>query len=107
MGRLILGYSGYLYTMANDVLAKGAFPIISSQTPNGPDQTDTVWAPAPPRFVGYAESAAQAAGVAYADHWKYMAKAFTALGLPKLKTFYPNGVRSPLLALSRLFGLEP
>jgi rhamnogalacturonan acetylesterase len=77
----------YIENAVNSLKAKGAIPIVSSQTP------DNIWANgviAPPsRFVGYASEITSATGVTYVDHFDYVAKAYDALGETETTTFYP------------------
>lgn len=67
--------------------AKGAIPIVSSQTP------DNIWTNgvigAGPRFVGYAQTSASRTGVTYVDHYDYVAQAYDRLGQTATTAFYP------------------
>jgi len=83
--------------MINQVQAKGATPIVSSQTPNNPYYNSPTIVNAPPRvsnlhcpalylgslatshpqFVQYARDAAAAANVAYVDHFAVRLSTFT------------------------------
>ncbi|KAI5796187.1 SGNH hydrolase-type esterase domain-containing protein [Pyronema domesticum] len=82
----------YERNMVKAVLAKGGIPVLASQTPNGDAwNTEKTKISTPPRFVGYAELAAEDEGVAYVDHWNWVAVAYEDLGYdnvyPKL---FPN-----------------
>lgn len=52
--------------------AKGAIPIVSSQTPDNIWSGDSI--AAGPRFVGYADTVAERTNVAYVDHYNYVAQ---------------------------------
>lgn len=71
------------------LLAKGAIPIVSAQTP------DDIWVgdviTAPPRFVPYAEEVAGNTSTTYIDHYDYVAQAYEAIGETIVDTFYPIG----------------
>lgn len=71
----------------NSLKAKGAIPIISSQTP------DNIWSgsvlsPAS-RFVGYAQLGASQTGVTYVDHFNYVATQYESIGQSTVNTYYP------------------
>lgn len=71
----------YEKNMANDVLAAGGVPILSSQTPNGDSWNDAKTEISyPPRFVGYAEIAASQTGSVFMNHWSWVAIAYGHLG---------------------------
>ncbi|KAF8899039.1 SGNH hydrolase [Infundibulicybe gibba] len=77
----------YIQNAVTSLKAKGAIPIVSSQTP------DDIWsgtsiAPGP-RFVGYAQTAASRTGVVYVDHFDYVAQAYGKLGQTTTMGFYP------------------
>lgn len=71
------------------LLAKGAIPIVSSQTP------DDIWTgnliSAPPRFVPYAQEVAGNTSTTYIDHFDYVAQAYEAIGEATVVTYYPVG----------------
>lgn len=77
----------YIQNAVDALKAKGAIPIISSQTP------DNLWTgnsiSAPPRFVPYAATTASRTGVTYVDHFAYVAQAYKALGQTATTVFYP------------------
>ncbi|KAK7465405.1 hypothetical protein VKT23_005383 [Stygiomarasmius scandens] len=68
----------YIQNAVTALQAKGAIPIVSSQTP------DNIWSGnvigAGPRFVGYAQTAASRTGAQYIDHYDYVAQAYDKLG---------------------------
>lgn len=63
--------------------------LISSQTPNNPWESGS-FVYEPSRFVGYAELAAQVAGVDYVDHGAYVASIFETLGAGTVDSYFPN-----------------
>ncbi|KAL4990031.1 SGNH hydrolase-type esterase domain-containing protein [Aspergillus falconensis] len=85
----VLTFPAYIENAALLFLEKGANVLISSQTPNNPWESGT-FSYTPNRFVGYAELAAQRAGVEYVDHGAYTASIFEALGADTVNSFYPN-----------------
>jgi rhamnogalacturonan acetylesterase len=85
----VLTFPAYIENAALLFLEKGANVLISSQTPNNPWESGT-FSYTPNRFVGYAELAAQRAGVDYVDHGAYTASIFEALGADTVNSFYPN-----------------
>lgn len=66
-------FNYYIQDAVTSLQAKGAIPIVSSQTP------DNIWngssLAAAPRFVAYASEAASRTGAAYVDHYDYVAQA--------------------------------
>ncbi|GJJ14542.1 hypothetical protein Clacol_008807 [Clathrus columnatus] len=86
---LIHTFPYYIQNAVTALQAKGAIPIVSSQTPDNIwDSTGTILA-APPRFVQYAEESAQRTGATYVDHFSYVAQAYESLGMELVDTFYP------------------
>ncbi|TFK36972.1 SGNH hydrolase [Crucibulum laeve] len=85
---LIHSFPYYLQNAINSLKAKGAIPIISSQTP------DNIWSgnvlAAPSRFVGYAQTIGTRTGVVYVDHSSYVAQAFQKIGQTTVNTYFPN-----------------
>ncbi|KAF5392280.1 hypothetical protein D9757_001484 [Collybiopsis confluens] len=84
---IIHSFNFYIVNAVNSLIAKGAIPIISSQTP------DNIWdgnvlAP-PSRFVPYAQEVAGNTSTVYVDHYDYVAQAYEALGETTVNTFYP------------------
>jgi rhamnogalacturonan acetylesterase len=79
----------YIQNAVVALLAKGAIPIVSSQTP------DNIWSgnsiAAPSRFVGYAQTVSARTGVPYVDHYAYTAQVYDAIGQELVDTFYPAG----------------
>lgn len=77
----------YIQNAVTALQAKGAIPIVSSQTP------DNIWTNgvigAGPRFVGYAQTAASRTGPAFVDHYAYVAQAYDRLGQTATTAFYP------------------
>ncbi|KAJ5115717.1 Rhamnogalacturonan acetylesterase [Penicillium angulare] len=84
----ILTFPAYLENAANTFTALGAKVLISSQTPDNPWETGS-FVYEPSRFVGYAQIAAEAAGVAYVDHGAYVASIFESLGSDVVNSYYP------------------
>ncbi|KAJ5377138.1 CAZyme family CE12 [Penicillium cataractarum] len=84
----VLTFPKYLENAASTFVAKGANVLISSQTPNNPWETGT-FTYSPSRFVGYAELAAQTAGVSYVDHGAYVADIFESLGVDVVDAYFP------------------
>ncbi|KAJ3770346.1 rhamnogalacturonan acetylesterase [Lentinula raphanica] len=80
-------FNFYITNAALSLTAKGAIPIISSQTP------DNIWdgsvLAAPSRFVPYAQEVAGNNSLVYIDHYDYVAQAYEALGETTVDTFYP------------------
>lgn len=68
--------------------AKGAFPIVSSQTPDNIWNTDGSLS-ASSRFVSYAQESATATEADYVDHNSYVAQAYENLGETTVDTYYP------------------
>ncbi|KAJ3840073.1 SGNH hydrolase [Lentinula raphanica] len=84
---IIHTFNFYITNAALSLTAKGAIPIISSQTP------DNIWdgsvLAAPSRFVPYAQEVAGNNSLVYIDHYDYVAQAYEALGETTVDTFYP------------------
>ncbi|GLB35881.1 putative ferrous iron transport protein B [Lyophyllum shimeji] len=80
-------FPSYIQNAVNLFKAKGAIPIVSSQTPSN------IWSSgaiaAPPRFVGYAQTAASRTSVTYVNHYAYVAQAYNKLGQTATTAFYP------------------
>lgn len=82
-------FNYYVQNAVNSLKAKGAIPIVSSQTP------DNIWSSAttmsgPSRFVGYAQIAASQTSTTYVNHFNYVVQAYQKLGQTQVTTFYPN-----------------
>jgi len=77
----------YIQNAVTALQAKGAIPIVSSQTPSNDWSNGQIVAG--PRFVGYAQTAASRTGATYIDHYAYVAHAYGVLGQTKTTTFYP------------------
>ncbi|KAF9486314.1 SGNH hydrolase [Pholiota conissans] len=81
-------FNYYIDNAVNSLKAKGAIPIVSSQTP------DNIWANAttmsgPSRFVGYAQIASTQTSVTYVDHFDYVATQYQSIGQATVNTYYP------------------
>ncbi|KAE9398460.1 SGNH hydrolase [Gymnopus androsaceus JB14] len=80
-------FNFYMTNAVESLLAKGAIPIVSSQTP------DDIWTgdviSAPPRFVAYAQEVAGNTSTTYIDHFDYVAQAFEAIGETTVNTYFP------------------
>ncbi|KAG9513313.1 putative rhamnogalacturonan acetylesterase, partial [Aureobasidium melanogenum] len=79
----------YLEQAANSYIAKGAHVLISSQTPNNPDESG-VFVPSTPRFVDLAKTAAANAKVDFVDHNEYTLAAYKALSVKTVDGYFPN-----------------
>ncbi|ESK90914.1 rhamnogalacturonan acetylesterase [Moniliophthora roreri MCA 2997] len=77
----------YVQNAVNALKAKGAIPIVSSQTPSNYWTGSSI--SAGPRFVDYAETAASRTGVTYIDHYAYTAAAYNKLGQSTVNTYFP------------------
>ena len=75
----------------NAIKAKGAIPIVASQTPRNGWTNGAISTPGP-RFVGYAQLVGQRTGVTYINHWGYVASAYNRLGQSQVNGFYPQDV---------------
>jgi rhamnogalacturonan acetylesterase len=80
-------FNYYMENAVNSLKAKGAIPIISSQTPDN-IWTGNVLSPAS-RFVGYAQLGASQTGVTYVDHFNYVATQYESIGQTTVNTYYP------------------
>ncbi|EKM84104.1 hypothetical protein AGABI1DRAFT_67318 [Agaricus bisporus var. burnettii JB137-S8] len=78
----------YIQNAVVAIQAKGAIPIISSQTPSNDWSNGRIVAG--PRFVGYAQTAANRTGATYVDHYAYVAQAYNKLGQTATTAFYPG-----------------
>ncbi|KAG9530033.1 putative rhamnogalacturonan acetylesterase, partial [Aureobasidium melanogenum] len=79
----------YLEQAANSYIAKGAHVLISSQTPNNPDESG-VFVSSTPRFVDLAKTAATNAKVDFVDHNEYTLAAYKALSVKTVDGYFPN-----------------
>ncbi|KAK6000962.1 hypothetical protein QM012_003045 [Aureobasidium pullulans] len=79
----------YLEQAANSYTAKGAHVIISSQSPNNPDESG-VFVSSTPRFVDLAKTAATNAKVDYVDHNAYALAAYKPLPVRTVDSCFPN-----------------
>jgi len=84
---IIHSFNFYIVNAVVALQAKGAIPIVSSQTP------DNIWdgdvlAP-PSRFVAYAQEVAGNTSTTYIDHFDYVAQAFEAIGETTVNTYFP------------------
>jgi rhamnogalacturonan acetylesterase len=79
----------YLSTAANLFVSKGAHVLISSQTPNNPDESG-IFTSSPSRFVNLAKTAATMAKVDYVDHSAYSYAAYKSLSVKTVDGYFPN-----------------
>ncbi|KAG9586023.1 putative rhamnogalacturonan acetylesterase, partial [Aureobasidium melanogenum] len=79
----------YLEQAANSYVEKGAHVLISSQTPNNPDESG-VFVSSTPRFVNLAKTAATIAKVDYIDHNAYTLAAYKDLSVKTVDGYFPN-----------------
>ncbi|KAF7968870.1 hypothetical protein HWV62_29138 [Athelia sp. TMB] len=86
---VVYTYAYYVEGMVDQIVKKGATPIISSQTPNDPFENSTTITYAPSRFVGYASDAAAAKGVAYVDHFTAAVSLFSKYNAATVNSYYP------------------
>ncbi|PPQ78554.1 hypothetical protein CVT24_001649 [Panaeolus cyanescens] len=77
----------YIQNAVNALKAKGAIPIVSSQTPSNDWSNGSIVAG--PRFVGYAQTAASRTGVTYINHYGYVAQAFKRIGQSAVAPYFP------------------
>jgi len=84
---VIHSFPYYMQNAVNSFKAKGAIPIVSSQTPDN-IWTGSVMSP-PSRFVGYAATVSNRTAVAYVDHFSYVAQAYEKIGQTAATAFYP------------------
>lgn len=89
VGETVYTFNHYLETAASQLQAKGATVIISSQTPNNPDETGS-FVYSPSRFVGYAETSASESDSVYVDHGQYTANAYEVLSVETVDSYFPN-----------------
>lgn len=89
---VVYTYTYYVEGMVDQVLAKGATPIISSTTPDNPynSSTITINAELATQFVKYAADAAAAKGVPYVDHFNAVMSLYAKLGPTVVNSYYPN-----------------
>jgi len=81
-------FNYYIDNAVNSLKAKGAIPIISSQTPDNGWTGNTLGSP-PPRFVGYAQIASTQTAATYVDHYDYVATQYESIGETTVNTYYP------------------
>ncbi|KAG5650991.1 hypothetical protein H0H81_010291 [Sphagnurus paluster] len=84
---LIHTFPYYIQNAVNSLKAKGAIPIVSSQTPSNDWASGAIVAAG--RFVGYAATAASRTSATYVNHYGYVAQSFQKLGQATTKTFFP------------------
>ncbi|KAF9469865.1 SGNH hydrolase [Collybia nuda] len=84
---LVHTFPYYIQNAVTSLKAKGAIPIVSSQTPSNDWSGGAIVAG--PRFVGYAQTAASRTGVTYVNHYGYVANSFNKLGQSTTSTFFP------------------
>ncbi|KAJ9628581.1 Rhamnogalacturonan acetylesterase [Taxawa tesnikishii (nom. ined.)] len=78
----------YLESAARNFTAKGATVIISSQTPNNPWESGSFVYSAP-RFVEYAQLAANTSKVAYIDHFSYTNSFYQTRTAAQVDAWFP------------------
>ncbi|KAI5898015.1 carbohydrate esterase family 12 protein [Schizophyllum commune H4-8] len=83
----IHSYNYYITNAVKSLQAKGAIPIVSSQTPNNGWTDGHIGEPG--RFVQYAADVAANTSSTYIDHYAYVAQAYNALGETTVNAFYP------------------
>jgi rhamnogalacturonan acetylesterase len=90
-GELVYTFNQYIETAARSFINKGAKVIISSQTPNNLWEGGTYYGGAPPRFVPYAQLAAQRVGygASFVDHFQAVANMFKRLGNQATNALFP------------------
>lgn len=110
---VVYTYAYYVEGMIDQIVAKGATPIISSQTPDDPYEGSTTIIYEPSRFVGYALDAAAAKGVAYVDHFTAAVSLFSKYSAATVDAYYPldqylhtNTVGATQMAWAFLSGLK-
>ncbi|KAK7058415.1 hypothetical protein VNI00_002049 [Paramarasmius palmivorus] len=81
-------YPYYIQNAVNAFKAKGAIPIVSSQTPSNYWTGNSI--SAGPRFVEYAKTSASRTGASYIDHYAYVAQAYNRIGQSTVNTYFPN-----------------
>ncbi|KAF8167612.1 SGNH hydrolase [Crassisporium funariophilum] len=77
----------YIQNAVTALKAKGAIPIVSSQTPSNDWSNGAIVAG--PRFVGYAQTAASRTSATYLNHYGYVAQAFGRLGQTAVAPYFP------------------
>ncbi|CAA7265900.1 unnamed protein product [Cyclocybe aegerita] len=86
-------FNYYVENAINAVKAKGAIPIIASNTPNNSWVNGAIAAPA--RFVGYSALAASRTGISFVDHYRYTAQSFQSVGEATTNTYFPKDYKHP------------
>jgi len=86
---LVHTFPYYLTQAATSFVSKGAHVLISSQTPNNPDESG-VFVSSPSRFVSLAKTAATNAKVDFVDHSAYSYAAYKALPVSVVDSYFPN-----------------
>ncbi|KAG5650992.1 hypothetical protein H0H81_010292 [Sphagnurus paluster] len=81
-------FAWYIENAINELVKKGAIPIICSLTPNNTWSGNVIAAGG--RFVGYAKSIGTRTKITYIDHYAYTARTYEELGEVKTNSFYPN-----------------
>ncbi|KIM23195.1 carbohydrate esterase family 12 protein [Serendipita vermifera MAFF 305830] len=83
-------FSWYIGKMIDEAIAKGAHPIVSSQTPNNPYENVSTINSTPGRFEGYAKNIAATKGVPFVSHFKSCIAVYSALGKATTESYFPN-----------------
>jgi len=88
----------YMEWFITDVLKKGGIPIVSSQTPKNNWVQDYKRVSPAPRFVPYAQKAAEAysnKGATYINHYEYVARLYETLGYTAVsRLFLPDNLHT-------------
>jgi len=82
-------YNYYIQNAIGNLTQRGAIPIVSSATPDNIWQANATMSFDGGRFQDYAQLAGSRTGVAYVDHFSYVAQAYNKLGESTVNTYYP------------------
>ncbi|KAF2226097.1 putative rhamnogalacturonan acetylesterase [Elsinoe ampelina] len=82
-------FNAVIEAAAKNLTAKGVTVILSSQTPNNPDETGS-FSYTPSRFVGYMKLAADRTKNVYVDHGNYTAQAYRKLPVATVNSYFPK-----------------
>lgn len=82
-------FNWYVGKMIDEAVAKGAHPIVSSQTPNNPYENVSTINSTPNRFEGYAKNIAATKGVPFVSHFKACIDVYSALGKTTTESYFP------------------
>ncbi|EIM91051.1 SGNH hydrolase [Stereum hirsutum FP-91666 SS1] len=84
---VVHSFNYYIQNAVTALLAKGAIPIVSSQTPDNIFNSSVP--STAPRFVAYAAEVAGNTSVTYVDHYNYVVQAYDNIGAATVNTYYP------------------